>query len=91
MGTKNKAQVASKPRSKFLAWPLLMASMFRGAGNSSVEGSATLRGMAGIDMGNPEFHPKRKKDKASFRAAHPELLRTRRRRRMQNKYKGKKW
>ena len=91
MGTKNKVDVPGKPRSKLLYFPLLLASMFRGAGNSNIEGSATLRGMSGIDMGNPEFHPKRKKDKASFRAAHPELLRTRRRRRMQNKYKGKKW
>ena len=92
MGTKNKAQAPSKPRSSLLYFPLLLASMFKGAGNSRIEGSATLRGMAGVSMGNPEFHPKRKKDKAAYRAAHPELLRTRKRRRMQNKYNGKsKW
>lgn len=92
MSTKNQPAVPSKPRKSIFHWPILLAAMFQGGGHSNVEGSVTLRGMAGINMGNPEFHPKRKKNKASFRDAHPELLRTRKRRRMQNKYKGKsKW
>ena len=88
MGTKTKIADAGTGRKRsLLHFPLLLASMFQGGGNPGVEGSATFGGMAGVNMGNPEFYPKRKKNKAYFRAAHPELLRTRKRRRMQNKYK----
>ena len=87
MSTKNQPAVPNKPRRSIFYWPIILASMFKGGPTGG--GSTTLRGMSLVGMGNPEFHPKRKKNKAFFRTAHPELLRTRKRRRMQNKYKGK--